>query len=83
MMLLLFFLSCSNDNKKREHIEEIESGTGFHLCPPPLTIYGEPVHIRFNSGKDQDSLSVDKELSDRVRRNMMHWCEYSMMESDR
>lgn len=81
LLVLVLPLGCSGGRKTEEHPEEPGS-RGFLLCPPPQTIYGEPAHIRFNSRGSHDSLSVNKRLADRVRRNMLHWADYSMMESD-
>lgn len=79
MMALLLPLGCASSPENGERQHEPIARTGFILCPPPDRLYGESVPIRFNSKNGRDSLSVKERMSDRSRRNMMHWSSYSAL----
>ena len=78
VLALLLPMGCASSSEDDES-HGPDSRTGFILCPPPARLYGESVSIRFNSKSGQDSLSVKEKVSDRSRRNMMHWSSYSAL----
>ena len=73
LVCVLFLSSCV---KMAEPVH-----SDFRLDRPSQGLYGNPVQIRFNSKKVTDVCMREKAVSDRCEKEMMHWADYSALDT--
>ena len=45
------------------------------------TLYGNAIHIRFNSNKTSEATSLARRMSDKCEKDMMRWADYSSFDT--
>ena len=54
----------------------------FKLERSSQTLYGNAIQIRFNSGKTSETASFERKMSEKCEKDMMHWADYSSLDSN-
>ena len=54
----------------------------FKLERSSQTLYGKSTQIRFNSTKTSEAAALARKVSDRCEKDMMHWADYSALDTN-